>query len=75
MLPAGGRHGRPADGRHSAQVEVNKRLYMSEEERHAGFEQVRQTLRELAEALLVQDLGLEGGSPPSVAPMAAHFDK
>lgn len=71
------RHGRPAEGRHSVQVEVNKRLYMSEEtpERHGGFEQVRQTLRELAEALLVQDLGMEGGSPPPVAPAAAHFAK
>ena len=68
------RHGRPAEGRHSVQVEINKRLYMSEEtlQRHAGFEQVRQTLREMVEALLVQDLGLDSGA---AVPVAAYFGK
>jgi N-formylglutamate deformylase len=71
------RNGRPAEGRHSVQVEINKRLYMSEEtlQRHAGFEQVRQTLRELAEALLVTDLGLEGGPGSGAGQVAAHLVK
>ena len=71
------RHGRPAEGRHSIQVEVNKRLYMSEEtlDRHAGFAQVRQTLREMAEALLVQDLGLDGAALRPAGSVAAHSAK
>ena len=47
------RHGRPAEQRHSLQLEVNKRLYMDEQtlDRHAGFALAQAALRELAEAL------------------------
>jgi N-formylglutamate deformylase len=47
------RHGRPAEQRHSLQLEVNKRLYMDEQTfaRHDGFAVVQAVLRELAEAL------------------------
>jgi N-formylglutamate deformylase len=59
------RHGRPAEQRHSLQLEVNKRLYMDEHTiaRRDGFGVVQAVLRELAEALggldprLLQDLG------------------
>ncbi len=44
------RHGRPAEGRHSLQVEVNRRLYMNEATRapNDSFEATRATLRGLA---------------------------
>jgi len=47
------RHGRPAEQRHSLQLEVNKRLYMDEQTlaRHDGFAVAQAVLRELAEAL------------------------
>jgi N-formylglutamate deformylase len=47
------KHGRPAEQRHSLQVEVNKRLYMDEQTfaRHDGFAVVQAALRGLAEAL------------------------
>lgn len=47
------KHGRPAEQRHSLQLEVNKRLYMKEDTliRHDGFWVVQATLRELAKLL------------------------
>jgi N-formylglutamate deformylase len=44
----------PARGRHSLQVEINKRLYMDEatRERHAGFETLQRELDRLVEALI-----------------------
>jgi N-formylglutamate deformylase len=43
----------PAAGRHSLQVEVNKRLYMDEASRtrHAGFERLQSDLMQLLDAL------------------------
>ena len=53
------RHGRPAEGCHSIQLEINKRLYMDETtlERRPEFERVQRTLRELVERLI--DMKLE----------------
>ena len=44
----------PAQGRHSLQLEINKRLYMDEPTRtkHAGFEVLQKNLQTLVEALL-----------------------
>lgn len=44
----------PAAGRHSVQIEVNRRLYMDEQSfaLHSGAEAVRETFRALTEALL-----------------------
>jgi N-formylglutamate deformylase len=54
------RHGRPAEHRHSIQLEVNKRLYLNEAtlERLPEFDRVQQTLRELLERLLTLDLSM-----------------
>jgi N-formylglutamate deformylase len=43
----------PARGRHSLQLEINKRLYMDEAARrpHAGFDALRSRLLELIEAI------------------------
>lgn len=43
----------PARGRHSLQIEINKRLYMDEATRrkHAGFERLQRDLTRLAEAI------------------------
>ncbi len=43
----------PAVGRHSLQIEVNKRLYMDQatRQRHAGFERLQSDLMELLDAL------------------------
>ena len=51
------RYGRPAEGRHSIQVEINRRLYMNEQtlELHAGADALRQDLRRLVELLLQTD--------------------
>lgn len=47
------RHGRPAERRHSLQIEVNRRLYMNETtlERTAGFAALQADLARLIEAL------------------------
>lgn len=47
------RHGRPAERRHSLQIEVNRKLYMDEGtlERTAGFAALQADLARLAEAL------------------------
>ena len=47
------RHGRPAERRHSLQIEVNRRLYMDEEslEPHPGYAKLEESLRRLVEAL------------------------
>ena len=47
------RHGRPAERRHSLQIEVNRKLYMDEGtlERTAGFRALQADLARLAEAL------------------------
>ena len=47
------RHGRPADGRHSLQIEINRALYMNEAkfERHDGFDRLAQNLGTLVAAL------------------------
>jgi N-formylglutamate amidohydrolase len=47
------RHGRPAERRHSLQIEINRRLYMDETnlERNAGFAALQADLARLLEAL------------------------
>lgn len=47
------RHGRPDAGRHSLQIEINRRLYMNEEtrERHDGFARLQADLAELIAVL------------------------
>ena len=47
------RHGRPAERRHSLQIEVNRKLYMDEGtlERTSGFAALQADLTRLAEAL------------------------
>jgi N-formylglutamate deformylase len=47
------RHGRPAQGRHSLQIELNRRLYMDEEslEPHAGYSKLEEDLRRMVEAV------------------------
>lgn len=51
------RYGRPADHRHSLQLEVNRKLYMDEVtlEMHQGFAQLQAHLRTLVELLLRTD--------------------
>jgi len=46
-------HGRPAERRHSLQVEINRRLYMDEATlaRHSGFAGLQSNLQRLLEAL------------------------
>jgi len=47
------KHGRPAERRHSLQIEINRRLYMDEAtlEKHAGFAALQGDLARLVEAL------------------------
>lgn len=47
------RHGAPQQGRHSLQIEINRKLYMDEVSLrpHAGFEPLRENLRQLMLAL------------------------
>jgi len=47
-------YSRPADRRHSLQIEINKRLYMDEatRERHGGFATLQDHLRQLTEGIL-----------------------
>ncbi len=47
-------HSEPARGRHSLQLEINKRLYMDEatRTRHAGFDALRRDLATLIDAVL-----------------------
>ena len=47
------RHGRPAERRHSLQIEINRRLYLDEGtlQKHAGFPNLQANLRRLLEAL------------------------
>lgn len=54
------RHAAPAQGVHSIQLEVSRRLYMDEGTRtlHAGAEAVRGTLRALTQALLRRPVAL-----------------
>jgi len=51
------RYGRPAEHRHSLQLEINRRLYMDEQtlEPHAGFERLQGVLRHLVERLVAID--------------------
>lgn len=58
------RHGRPAQGRHSLQIEINRALYMDEArlERHAGFDRLASDLSTLVAAL---DDGLRVNLYPS----------
>jgi N-formylglutamate amidohydrolase len=46
-------HGRPAQRRHSLQIEINRRLYMDEStlSRHSGFATLQSNLQSLLEAL------------------------
>jgi len=46
------RHGRPAERRHSLQIEINRKLYMDETtlERNPGFVTLRSNLKQLLEA-------------------------
>jgi N-formylglutamate amidohydrolase len=47
------RHGRPAEGRHSLQIEVNRALYMDEKtlEKAPGFDRLKADIAHLIEAL------------------------
>jgi len=47
------RHGHPAEGRHSLQIEVSRRLYMNERtfERHEGFDEVKARITGLIAAV------------------------
>lgn len=47
------RHGRPAEGRHSLQIEVNRRLYMNEEtfEKTTNFDRLKGDLTKLLETV------------------------
>ncbi|NYT36189.1 N-formylglutamate amidohydrolase [Allopusillimonas soli] len=56
------RHGDPANGRHSLQVEVNRKLYMDEISLrpNAGYEKLRADLRDLVAALVVWTQGQTG---------------
>src|SRR5450755_2221460 len=47
------KHGRPAERRHSLQVEINRRLYMDESslERHSGFASLQANVQRLLKAL------------------------
>lgn len=51
------RYGEPGAGRHSIQVEINRKLYMDERtlEPHAGFERLREHLRQVVQRLLETD--------------------
>lgn len=51
------RYGKPAQHRHSLQLEINRKLYMSEETRElaTGFEPLKATLRALVDVLLNTD--------------------
>ncbi|MBK8071325.1 MAG: N-formylglutamate amidohydrolase [Ramlibacter sp.] len=51
------RHGRPAQHRHSLQLEINRRLYMDEQtlELNDGFAPLQDTLRDMVQWLLEQD--------------------
>lgn len=51
------RYGRPAEHRHSVQLEINRRLYMDEQTLalHDGFAPLQATLRALVDGLLVLD--------------------
>ena len=51
------RYGRPAEQRHSLQLEVNRRLYMDERTLacHQGFASLKRDLRDLVQQLLVLD--------------------
>jgi len=56
-------HGRPAERRHSLQLEVNKRLYMDETalQPGPGFARVQQDLMTVVDALLAEFLPAAGG--------------
>jgi N-formylglutamate amidohydrolase len=47
------KHGRPGEGRHSLQIEINRRLYMNEEtlEKTGGFGALQANLTRLLEPL------------------------
>jgi N-formylglutamate deformylase len=47
------RHGRPAERRHSLQIEINRRLYLDEKTltRHEGFMRLQANLRRMLDAL------------------------
>ena len=57
---------RSTAGRHSLQIEINKRLYMDEgtQQRHAGFATLQQHLVQLVDALIAHAAaGALGGGP------------
>lgn len=56
------RHGQPARGRHSLQIEINRALYMDEArfERHDGYDRLR---RDLSQLVRVLDEGLREPRP------------
>jgi N-formylglutamate deformylase len=47
------RHGRPQEGRHSLQIEINRRLYMDEAtlEKHDGFVTLRRDLEKFCQRI------------------------
>jgi N-formylglutamate deformylase len=51
------RYGRPAQHRHSVQIEINRKLYMNEDtlEMHAGFDSLQLHLNALVQQLLLTD--------------------
>ena len=50
------RYGRPADGMHAVQIEINRAIYMDEDNyaKHAGFERLQNELTELVVAFAAQ---------------------
>ncbi|HET7525580.1 MAG TPA: N-formylglutamate amidohydrolase [Burkholderiaceae bacterium] len=53
----------PSRGRHSLQIEINKRLYMDEatQQRHAGFDSLQRDLMRLLDAVIERAAGLPDG--------------
>jgi N-formylglutamate deformylase len=63
------RHGRPAAGRHSLQVEIKRTLYMNEEtlEPNAGFSRLARDLADVTATLVAWINGGRGAKPGSAA--------
>ncbi len=64
------RHGNPRDGRHSLQIEINRRLYLEEDhiERSPGFEALRADLDRLIAAIAEWTRAQAEGRPRGAAP-------
>jgi N-formylglutamate deformylase len=65
------RHGRPHEGRHSLQIEINRGLYMNDDlEKHAGFAGLAADLGRLAEAICDYARQAAGAAGGEEAPRA-----